>query len=61
MKKHVCKRCKAFFDSPQCPNCKVSEFASGWQGRINVLDVQKSTISKKVGVEVKGEYALKVR
>ena len=61
MKKHACKRCKLFHDSPICPNCKVSEHASGWQGRINVLDIQKSVLGKNVGITIKGEYALKVR
>ncbi len=61
MKKNVCKRCKMFYEGPTCPVCKVAEHATGWQGRISIIDAEKSLIGKNIGITIKGEYALKVR
>ncbi len=59
--KKVCKKCKIFYEGSNCPVCKSNETATSWQGRVNVLDANKSEIAKKIGIGVKGEYALKVR
>jgi DNA-directed RNA polymerase subunit E" len=60
-KKYVCKNCKIFYDSGECPICKSTQRAATWKGRVNVLDAQKSDIAKKTGMTEKGEYAIKVR
>lgn len=60
MKKKVCKRCKLFYDEGECPQCKVSAEATSWKGRLNILNIKKSEIAKKVGIETEGEYAIKV-
>lgn len=61
VKKNVCRQCKMFYDEESCPGCKSSQKATTWKGRINILNPAKSDISKKIGVNVKGEYAIKVR
>ncbi len=61
VKKNVCKQCKMFHDEDSCPGCKSSQRATSWKGRINILDVDRSEIGKKIGISVKGEYAIKVR
>jgi RNA polymerase subunit RPABC4/transcription elongation factor Spt4 len=60
-KKKICKKCKLFYDTPECPICKTSAPATSYQGRINILDANKSTIAKKIGLAVNGEYAIKIR
>ena len=60
-KKKCCKSCKIFVEGSECPICKMSNFTTNWQGRIAVLDANKSDIAKKIGIEVKGEYAIKCR
>lgn len=60
MKKKACKKCKIFVEGDECPVCKESNFVTNWKGRINVLDANKSNVAKKVGIAVKGEYAIKV-
>ena len=60
-KKKCCKTCKMFVDGPTCPQCKTSNFSTSWQGRMYILDPAKSDIGKKIGVEMKGEYAIKCR
>lgn len=61
MKKKVCKKCKLFVEGSECPVCKSNQFSTNWQGRLNILDANKSTISKNMKITVKGEYAIKVR
>ena len=61
MKKKACRDCKIFVDGDVCPVCKGSTFSVNWQGRLAILDANKSIIAKKIGVTVKGEYAIKVR
>jgi DNA-directed RNA polymerase subunit E" len=61
VKKKVCKKCKIFVTGNECPVCKGNQFSNNWQGRITILDPEKSAIAKKIGIKVKGEYAIKVR
>ena len=61
MRKKVCKKCKLFVDGNECPLCKGNQFSTNWQGRLNILDAGRSIIAKKIGLESKGEYAIKVR
>ena len=61
MKKKACKKCKIFVDGSECPICKGSNLSTNWQGRISILDPDKSDIAKKIGIAVKGEYAIKVK
>ena len=61
MKKKVCKKCKMFVEGNQCPVCNTGQFTLSWQGRLHILDAEKSFIAKKIGIKVKGEYAIKAR
>ncbi|MBT7903293.1 DNA-directed RNA polymerase subunit E'' [Candidatus Woesearchaeota archaeon] len=60
-KKKCCKTCKLFVDGGECPICKNSNFSTNWQGRIFVVDANKSEIAQKIGITIKGEYAIKCR
>jgi len=61
MKRKVCKKCKLFVEGTECPVCKGNQFSTNWQGRLTILDANKSIIAKKVEITSKGEYAIKVR
>ena len=61
MKRKVCKACKLFVEGQICPACKGTAFTESWQGRIHFIDPKKSTIAQKMGVQEKGEYAIKIR
>ena len=50
-----------FVEGNECPACKSNQFSISWQGRLNIIDANKSTIAKKIGITVKGEYAIKAR
>ena len=60
MKKKACRQCKIFVEGDECPICKSSQFVMNWKGRIAVLDNGRSDLAKKIGIKVKGEYAIKV-
>ena len=61
MKKKVCRKCKMFVEGDKCPNCNDNQFSNLWQGRIHIIDSTKSEIAKKIGININGEYAIKVR
>lgn len=61
MTKKVCKKCKIVVEGNECPICKGNQFSANWQGRLYIIDANKSSIAKKIGNTVKGEYAIKVR
>ncbi len=60
-KKKACKKCKMFAEGGECPICKGNQISNVWQGRIHILNIKKSEIAKKIGMEKEGEYAIKVR
>lgn len=61
MKKKACKKCKIFVEGGECPICKEGSFSTNWQGRLRVIDSNKSEIAKKIGITANAEYAIKVR
>jgi DNA-directed RNA polymerase subunit E" len=61
MSKKVCKDCKRFYTGSECPNCKSSSVTDVWKGRFYILDTSKSEVAKNLGINLKGEYAIKVR
>lgn len=60
-KKKACKKCKIFVEGDTCPICKGNQFSTNWQGRIYINDPKKSEIAQKLGIDIKGEYAIKVK
>lgn len=60
-KKKVCKKCRLFVEGNTCPICSSSNFTTSWQGRVYVVDAARSDIAQKVGITIKGEYAIKIR
>ncbi len=61
MSKKVCKKCRLFVDGNECLICHGNQFTTNWQGRISILDPNKSMIAEKVGCKAKGDYAIKSR
>jgi len=65
--RRVCKKCRMFVEGkvcpvndPDCPTVKHNQYATSWQGRVNIIDANKSEIAKAINAKVKGEYAIKV-
>lgn len=60
-KKKACKQCKMLVEGSICPSCKGNAFSTNWQGRLFISDVKNSMVAEKIGIQVKGEYAIKVK
>jgi DNA-directed RNA polymerase subunit E" len=60
MKVNACKECKKLTELDICTVCK-SRTTPHWVGFVAVSDPEKSEIAKKMGLKVKGKFALKVR
>ncbi len=61
MKKKVCKRDRLFVEGDTCPICRGGQFSTNWQGRMSIIDAEKSEIAKRANIKQKGEYAIKCR
>lgn len=59
--KKACKQCRILIDGGNCPLCSNSDFAISWNGRISIINHEKSAIAKKLNVNKEGDYAIKVR
>ena len=57
----VCRKCRAFVSGEVCPICGGNDFSTTWAGIAIILDPKNSKVAKKMGAEVPGKYALKVR
>jgi len=60
-KEKICRKCKRFVEGPTCPVCKGNQFATAYNGKINVLDANKSFIANEMGIKEKGRYVIKVK
>jgi DNA-directed RNA polymerase subunit E" len=61
MKKKACKRCRIVVQGDKCPVCNGSNFTTNIKGRIHIIDPAKSKIAQILEVNVKGEYAIRIR
>lgn len=62
VKREVCRRTKKFMDDPNFKDHKpAAGTTTNWKGRIYVANPEKSDIAKAMGLEEKGEYAIKVQ
>lgn len=50
-----------FVEGDQCAICKTETFSTNWMGRFTIIDPKKSMVAKKMNIQHKGEYAIKVR
>jgi transcription elongation factor SPT4 len=56
----ACKQCSLVTELDVCPSCG-SPTSREWQGYIIIIDHTKSEIAKRMGINVNGKFALRVR
>lgn len=63
VKLRACKKCNSIVHGDQvCPICKThNNLSRNFSGMLIIRDVEKSRIARKLGIEKKGLYAIKVR
>ena len=60
MKEKACKECGKITELDVCRLCK-GHTSTDWVGYVAIVNPEISRIAKKMGIKVKGKYALKVR
>lgn len=60
-RKKANKDTKMLIDGDVDPETGSRDLSTNWQGKVIVLDSEKSVIAQKMGLKKKGEYAIKVR
>ncbi len=56
----ACPACSFITEEDRCPR-DATETSKDWQGYVIILDHAKSEIAQKMGIDVNGRYALRVR
>ena len=56
----ACKHCSFITEEDVCPLCG-NQTSKDWQGYVIIIDHTKSEIAKRMGINVNGKFALKVR
>jgi DNA-directed RNA polymerase subunit E" len=59
-KKKACKDCKTITTQKECPQCGSKSLSEKYKGNVIILDEKNSEIAKKLNIEKKGDYALKL-
>jgi DNA-directed RNA polymerase subunit E" len=60
MKEKACKQCGRITYSEICKVCKAPT-SSEWMGYASIIDPENSLIAKKLNINSKGKFALKVK
>ena len=60
MKVNACKECLRLTELDVCESCK-SKTTPNWIGFVAIADPETSDVAQKMGIKLKGKYALKVR
>jgi DNA-directed RNA polymerase subunit E" len=60
MKEKACKECGRVTQGDVCITCRTPTSAD-WIGYVNIIDPEKSEIAKKLNINAKGKYALRVK
>ncbi|MHC1631812.1 MAG: transcription elongation factor subunit Spt4 [Methanotrichaceae archaeon] len=61
MTEQVCRECHRIVEGLNCPICGSSSLSKDWSGYVVIVDPKGSVIAKKLGIDLPGRYALKVR
>jgi len=58
----ACKNCGFVTEEEvaECPACHNKKFTTFWQGYVIIINVEKSQVSKILGINQPGKYALRV-
>ena len=57
----VCRNCNRVVDGEACVVCGSHNLSDDWAGYLVIIDPKNSEIAKKLGIELPGRFALKVR
>lgn len=56
----ACKHCSFITEEENCPLCG-NQTSKDWQGYVIIVDHTRSEIAQRMGINVNGKFALRVR
>lgn len=59
-KEKVCKHCKLIYEQEVCPNCGKKETSNTFKGKVEIINQEKSEISKRLKINKNGVYAIRI-
>tara|TARA_Y100000034_G_C6733765_1_gene325218 strand:- start:260 stop:445 length:186 start_codon:yes stop_codon:yes gene_type:complete len=59
-KEKACKKCKLIYEKDVCPSCEGKDVSDNFKGKVEIIDFEKSEISKQLKVNKNGIYAIKL-
>lgn len=59
-KEKVCKYCKLIYEQEVCPNCGKKETSNTFKGKVEIINQEKSEISKRLKINKNGVYAIRI-
>jgi DNA-directed RNA polymerase subunit E" len=60
MKEKACKECGKVTTLDVCTTCKAPT-STDWIGYVSIIDPEASEIAKRLNINIKGKYALRVK
>ena len=61
MTDQACRECHRIVTGSTCSVCGSNSLSSDWSGYVVIIDPSRSSIAKKLNVNLSGKYVLKVR
>lgn len=62
MDEKACRNCKLVISHGEvCPSCGSKDLTTKWSGYAIILNAEKSSIAKMLGVKLNSTYAINIR
>lgn len=62
MEEKACRNCKLIIShGDTCPSCGSKELTNKWSGYAIILNAEKSSIAKLLGVKINSTYAINIK
>ncbi|MEM4605616.1 MAG: transcription elongation factor subunit Spt4 [Candidatus Pacearchaeota archaeon] len=61
MKEKACLNCKRIYTEQKCPNCGETQFTNVFKGEVEIFEPEKSIVAKKLNINSKGKFAIKIK
>jgi RNA polymerase subunit RPABC4/transcription elongation factor Spt4 len=60
-KDKACMICRRVYQGSKCPACNESPFSDNFKGEVEIFNPEESIIAKRMRINKKGRYAIKLK
>ena len=60
-KDKACLSCKKIYQGTKCPDCGESTSSETYKGRVYIFNTEDSQVARKMKINKKGEFAIKIK